>query len=157
MISTILSDFSWVIAFAKDVSYKDALNRLHFELTKEVGDYNFYDYFKFNEELLDFYSSLKGKYSLNILTTGVLQNHPQVRKKLEPIFNNIFSTYDNELEKTNPESYLFLAKKLGKKPSEILFIDDKEEFINAATEAGLNTIQYKNNQDLFKKIKTFIK
>lgn len=144
MINTILSDFSWVIVFPKDRNYKGALNHLHFKLSEEIGDYDFYDYFKFNEELLDFYLSLKGKCSFNIFTTGVLQNHPQVKQRLEPIFDNIFSAYDSELDKANPDSYLSIAKKLGKKPSEILFIDDKKEFIEAAKNAGLATMLYRD-------------
>jgi FMN phosphatase YigB (HAD superfamily) len=155
MITAILSDFAWVIAFPKDENYKGALNRLHFKLSEEVGDYDFYDYFKLNEELLDFYQFQKEKYSisLNIFTTGVLQSHPQAKKKLEPIFDNIFTTYDNELDKTNPDSYLFIAKKLGKKPSEILFIDDKEEFIKAAKKAGLSVRLYKDLMNLKKSIR----
>lgn len=153
MINTILSDFSWVIVLPKDKNYKGALNHLHFKLSEEIGDYDFYDYFKFNEEPLDFYKSLKGKHSLNIFTTGVLQNHPQAKQKLEPIFDNIFSAYDNELDKTNPDSYLSIAKKLGKRPSEILFIDDKEEFIKAAKKADLGTLLYKDLMNLKKSIR----
>lgn len=155
MITTILSDFSWVIVFPKDKKYKGALNHLHFKLSEEIGDYDFYDYFKFNKEILDFYQFLKDKYSisLNIFTTGVLQNHPQAKQKLEPIFDNIFSAYDTDLEKTNPDSYLSIAKKLGKDPSEILFIDDKEEFIKAARKADLNVLLYENLMSLKKSIR----
>jgi FMN phosphatase YigB (HAD superfamily) len=138
MITAILSDFSRVIVFPKDKNYKGALNYLHFKLTEKYGDYDFYDYFKFNEELLDYYQSLKGKCSLNIFTTGVFQDHPQARQRLEPIFDNIFSAYKSKLDKSNPSSYLYIAKKLGKKSFEILFIDDKKEFIKAARKAGLS-------------------
>ncbi len=155
MITTILSDFAWVIAFPKDKNYKGALNHLHFKLSKEIGDYDFYDYFKFNEEILEFYQFLKDRHSisLNIFTTGVLQNHPQAKKKLEPIFDNIFSAYNTDLEKTNPDSYLSIAKKLGKEPSEIMFIDDKEEFIKAAKQADLSVRLYKDLMDLKKNIR----
>lgn len=155
MITTILSDFSWVIVFPKDKKYKGALNHLQFKLSEEIGNYEFYDYFKFNEEILTFYQFLKEKYSisLNIFTTGVLQNHPKAKQKLEPIFDNIFSAYNTDLEKTNPDSYLSIAKELGKKPSEILFIDDKKEFIEAARKAGLNARLYKDLMNLKKSIR----
>ncbi|MGD9129774.1 MAG: HAD-IA family hydrolase [Candidatus Woesebacteria bacterium] len=144
MINTILSDFSLVILFPKDKTYTGKLNDLHAKLTAEQGDYNFFEYFELNQELLDFYKQLKENYSVNVFTTGVVQNVPAVREIIDPIFDNIHTAKDYGVDKKDPEAYKLIAEKLGKRTEEILFTDDKEKNITAAKEAGLTAISYKN-------------
>ncbi len=142
MISTILSDFSRVILNPKDKNYTGTLNGLHKELSEKNENYSFFDHFEFNDEILNVYRQLKTKYSVNVFTTGTIQNRPEVRQVIDSIFDNIYTAKDFGLDKKLPEAYLFIAKKLNKKPSEILFIDDQEKNIEAAKEAGLSTIHY---------------
>jgi HAD superfamily hydrolase (TIGR01509 family) len=59
---------------------------------------------------------------------------------------------DYNLSKTDPQAYEFIAKKLGKQPSEILYIDDQENNIEAARLAGLQTLHFKNNTDLLNEL-----
>ncbi|MDO8609023.1 MAG: HAD-IA family hydrolase [bacterium] len=142
MITTILSDFSRVILNPKDKNYKGTLNGLNKELSEKNTNYIFFDYFEFNDEILNLYCKLKTKYSVNVFTTGTIQNKSEVRKVIDPIFEQIFTAKDFSLDKKQPEAYLFIAKKLNKKPNEILFIDDQEENIVAAQKAGWNTLLY---------------
>lgn len=142
MITTILSDFSRVILNPKDSNYKGTLNGLHKELLVKDKNYPFFKYFEFNDEILNLYRQLKTKYSINIFTSGTIQNRPEVRKIIDPIFDNIYTAKDFDLDKKQPEAYLFIAKKLNKNPSEIIFIDDQQTNINAARQAELNTILY---------------
>lgn len=142
MITTILSDFSRVILNPKDKNYKGTLNGLHNELLEENKNYSFFDYFEFNEEILNLYKQLKTKYSVNVFTTGTIQNTPEVRQIIDPIFDNIYAAKDFGLDKKQPEAYLFIANKLNRKPSEILFIDDQKINVDAAKKVGLSTILY---------------
>lgn len=142
MITTILSDFSRVILNPKDKNYKGTLNGLHKELSEKGENYSFFDYFEFNDEILNLYRQLKNKYSMNVYTTGTIQNTPEVRKIIDPIFEHVYTAKDFGLDKKQPEAYLFIAKKLNKKPNEILFIDDQENNIEAAIKAGLSTVLY---------------
>lgn len=144
MVTTILSDFSRVILNPKDKSYEGTLNGLHKELSAKNENYLFFNYFKFNEEILNLYRQLKTTYSVNVFTTGMIQNRPEVRQIINPIFDNIYTAKDFSLDKKQPEAYLFIANKLNIKPSEILFIDDQRVNIDAAKQAGLNTILYKD-------------
>ncbi len=148
MIKAIVSDFSKVILFPKEVTFMGGLNKLHRELFGKNKDYDFLEYFVLNTELLDYYKLLKQKYSINIFTTGTIQNVPQIKDTIEPIFDQIISADDFDLNKSDSNAYIFVAKKLSKSPEEILYIDDNEQNVNAAKEAGFDTFLYKDNKSL---------
>lgn len=146
MYSTLLSDFSRVLLFPKDTAYTGGLNALHKQLKEKLGDnYRPLDYFEFNTELLDFYKSLKNRYSLNILTTDVIQNHHDIRRHLDGLFKNVFSASELGLEKTEPGSYLFIAKRLNVKPETVVYIDDQITNVNAAEAASMAAVHYQND------------
>lgn len=147
MITNILFDFSRVILFPKDENYKGMLNDLYRKIIEEKSP--FLSYFKFNEELLDFLKPLKEKYHLSIYTTDIIQKDPEVKKILDPIFEEIFAANDLGISKKDPQGYLVIASKLNVKPEQILFIDDGEINIQAAKQAGLQTIRYLSNEQLF--------
>lgn len=148
MYTTILSDFSRVIIKAKDKSYLGALNPVHRELTAKFGEqYDVFEYFELNTKLLDFYKSLKSKYSLNLFTTDVIQNHPLVRPQLELVFENIFSANDHNLHKKDSAAYLFVVDKLKTQPENVIYIDDQMGNIEAAKKAGMTTIHYADNDN----------
>lgn len=153
MVTTILSDFSRVILNPTDKNYMGTLNGLNKELLEKKGNYPFFDYFEFNDEILNLYKQLRIKFPINIFTTGTIQNRPEVRRIIDTIFENIYIAKDFGLDKKQPEAYLFIAEKLNKKPSEILFIDDQTDNIQAANKAGLNTIQYSKFEGLVLEIK----
>jgi len=154
MITTILSDFLRVILNPKDKKFQGTLNGLNKELSEKNMNYSFFDHFEFNEEILSLYIQLRLKYSLNIFTTGTIQNKPEVRKIIDPIFEHIYTAKDFGLDKKQSAAYLLIAKKLNKKPGEILFIDDQIDNIEAAKKAGLNTIQYLKFKKLVRELKT---
>jgi len=155
-ITTLLFDFSWVLMFPKDPEYHGKVNELHFKLNKKP-DYHFFDHFKLNQELLDYLVKLKERFSINIFTAGHVQDLPEVREKLDSVFEKIYSKSGVGLEKTNPEAYKFIAKDLGKEVGEILFIDDTDKNVKAAKKAGLQTIVFKSNDKLFKELNKLIK
>ncbi|NCO12565.1 MAG: hypothetical protein COZ34_02690 [Candidatus Pacebacteria bacterium CG_4_10_14_3_um_filter_34_15] len=144
MINTILSDFSHVILFPKDKIYTGKLNALNDILLNKYGDYDFFNYFEFNQPLLDFYKSLKEKYSINIFTSGTVQNNLSVRKIIDQIFDNIYTAKDYGVNKTDSTAYELIAKKLNRKTNDIFFVDDQKENLQAAEEAGMTTVLYKD-------------
>ncbi len=156
MVNTILSDFSRVLLFPKDTSFTGKLNRLHKDLTEKDPNYSFFEYFVLNEELLEYYKSMKPAISFHIFTTGSVQNHPEVRKIIDPIFDSIISAEEYSLHKNAPHAYIFISKKINKKPEEMLFVDDKRQNVEAAEKVGLTGVQYKDNERLFPFLKGII-
>lgn len=152
MITTIVSDLSYVILFPKNKTYYGSLNRLNQTLSQQ-SDYYFFDYFQFNEELLHFYNKIKDIYSLNIFTTDNIQKRPEVKPRLYALFENIYNAKDLEIDKTTPEAYITIASLLKKKPNEILYIDDQQINEDAARQAGLHVVQFVNTRKLINDLK----
>lgn len=158
MPTALLSDFSRVLLRPRDREYTSGLNALHKRLTARAnGTYRVFDYFEFNEELMDFYKTLKGKYPLSIFTTDTIQNHPEIKARLDPIFDHIFSANDLGLYKKDPQAYIVIAEKLHLDPKEIVYIDDQPGNVAAATLAGMTAFQYNDdNQETIAQIKAML-
>ncbi len=155
MINTIITDFSRVILNPKDKNYKDTVNGLYKTLKQKNPLLNFFEYFEFDDEVLNLYSSLKDKYSLNIFTTGGIQKAPEVQSKIAGIFENVFSAEDLGVEKDQAKTYKLLSDKLQTRPEDILYIDDQIKNIEAAKEAGMTTTLFQNIEQLTSELKKF--
>lgn len=151
MINTIICDFSRVIIFPKDKDYSGSLNNFYQEYSKEEN-FKFFDYYDLNTSLLKKLEALKTNYSLYIFTSGTLQNAPEIREELDKIFVKIFSSHDIGLQKNQTEAYEKLLSEINKKPEEILFMDDTEENLEAAANAGINVYLFTDNEDVFYKL-----
>ncbi len=155
MIKAIIVDFSRVILHPKDINYSGKLNDLHRDLSVQ-DEYNILGYFDLNKALLNYLEKLKGAYKLYIYTTDVIQDDPEIRKVIDPIFDNVYRAKDIGLSKQDTKSYEFIIKELKLDPEEILFIDDSIGNIKAAEKVGINTILFTSNKDLFEKLVRFI-
>ena len=149
MFKVLLSDFSQVILFPKNSTYFGSLNSL-FDKKKDAAGFSFFDLYSLNNELLAFYKDLKKQHGLKlaIFTTGTVQNHPDLNPYLFPLFDQVFSAYEINRQKNDPESYSFLANELSVLPSEIIFIDDSMSNVRAAKEAGVEGIQFVSNEKI---------
>ena len=154
MIKVLLSDFSNVILFPNDQTYTGSLNKLIAQKGRPQAEDVFWQMYRINTELLDFYSKIKESHQLKayIYTTGTVQNHPALKKYLTRIFDDIFSVVDIKKVKTDPESFRFLANKLDVVPAEVVFIDDSQTNVEAAKASGIHAIQYESNEQVKKEI-----
>lgn len=153
MIKVLLFDFSRVLLHPTDKTFLGSLNGLHHEL-KDNESYYLFNYFKLNDEILDYLKKVKDKYKLCIFTTDMIQNDPLIKEKIDPIFSKIYSANELGITKKVKESYDSIAKDLEVKPEEIFFTDDTENNITAANQAGLKTHKYINNEGLLNILKS---
>jgi len=153
MIKTILSDLAYVLIFPQNKSYHDELNALYQKVGSK-NDFLFGEYFAINQSLFDYYNSLKSKYEIVMYTSGTLQNAKDVKHKVLETFSKVYSAAELGISKKDPNSYVFIAGKLKRNPSEILFIDDTLNNIEAAQKAGLETIRFQSNEALFREVKS---
>ena len=149
MIKVILIDFSRTLLFPKDKNYSGKLNPLYSSIIVK-SNYNFFDYFYLNQELIDYLKLLRKKYNLYVFTTDIVQNDPAIKPILEKNFSEIFVANDLGIDKKDPSGYKKLAGILKERPENILLIDDTLEKIEAAKKAGFQTIQFISNKKLFK-------
>jgi len=159
MIKAFISDFSRVLLSPKDDNYSRGLNSLHERLSAD-GNYDFWSYFRLNQDLLAFYKALGEKIDVYMFTTKYIQEHPPLAAKFEGVFKAIFSATRLNLKKNNFEAYKKIADKIRLKPEEILYMDDKQKNLDAAKEAGMIVIRYESNnqaiKDINKTLKNFI-
>lgn len=146
MIKVVVTDFSRVLLFPTDESYKQGLNALNNQLLDTNPNYDFKKYFKINEELLEYYASLE--LPVYIFTSETIQEHPAIKAELNNVFSRILSAKHLNVSKTDKNAYIIVARELKVQPSEILYIDDKFSNIQVADDAGCATILYKSNADV---------
>jgi HAD superfamily hydrolase (TIGR01509 family) len=151
MFKAVVSDFSRVLLFPKDKNYSGSLNALHKELSQQEG-YNPLDHFELNTQLLDLYKSLKEKTPIYIFTSDAIQDAPEFKQYLDPVFAGILSDKKMNTDKKIPEAYKLFAAQLQLSPDEILYIDDANENIEAAKTAGLHTFLYAGYEELSQQI-----
>lgn len=155
MIKTILVDFSRVVVIPRDRAYSGSLNAFYRSLTPEEHKSDFFKHFQWNEPMVSFLQTLKGKYPLILYTTDILQNDPAISAGINTLFERIISASDTGLPKDVAQSYTTIAKTLQKSPSEILFIDDLPGNVAAAREAGIAVVSYGDHEEFLRDVAAY--
>ena len=80
--------------------------------------------------------------SLNVLTASPHRMLDPCLKRLGlyDLFDNVWSTDDLGLPKTDPEIYRMTARKLGVPEGDVVFFDDNVNAVRTAAEAGMVTV-----------------
>lgn len=102
------------------------------------------------QEVLDFIKTLAENYKIYAFTNEIKEAAEFRIKKfnLSEYFKKIFISSIVGLEKYDKEAYEHIVKDLGMEPSEIIFIDNAEENVKKAEEAGMKGILFNNLEQL---------
>jgi HAD superfamily hydrolase (TIGR01509 family) len=155
MIKAIVFDFSRVLLFPINKDYKGSLNELHKKYMNRP-DYSVFDFFELNVELLTYLDKIMHKVKLYILTTDTIQDSHEFEKYLKPKFKKIFSASKMNLSKRESKIYQKITDDLGLNPEEILVVDDALENVRVARKAGMATILFKSNNQLFEQLNQIV-
>lgn len=155
MIKAIVSDLSRTCLFMKKDISGQTLNSLYAELTSKSDKFDFWEYFYLDTDYMQFLKSFEKQFQLYMFTSGKIQNDPNLKPKLDEVFKHIFDSEEIG-PKDNSNSYAKLAEKLNLAVSEILFIDDDERFIEAATASGIRTNLYTGLNNLISSLETIL-
>ena len=94
-----------------------------------------------NENFLNFAKSLKNNgYSIGILSNLTPETSSNIQKNLLGEFDYHFYSNHLKMSKPNPEIYQYVCDKITSK--KILFIDDKQENLDAAQSFDIETILF---------------
>jgi len=117
------------------------------------------DNFQQNKQLYNFAFRLKKKgYKIAILSDQWhLSKRPLILKKYSKKFDAVIISCDVGVRKPNPKIYRLLLKKLKLPAKNCLFIDNQEWNIKPAKKLGIKTILYKNNKQIFRELKKYLK
>lgn len=101
-------------------------------------------------ELLKKYQSIITMIILSDTTYDVTQilNDFNITKTFTPL---VITKYLYPINKRDPETYLFACKKAGISPADCLLIDNESDFIKAANDAGIKSIN-PNNLDAIEQL-----
>lgn len=119
------------------------LNKSVEEIGKTMYEYFYYEYahtIPAKENVIDTLKELKAQgHSLNVLTASPHLTLDACLKRLDmfDLFDNVWSCDDFNTSKSNPEIYTAVAKKLGVKVEEVLFLDDNYNADKTAKTAGM--------------------
>ena len=149
----LLSDFSQVILFPRDLNYNGSLNGLY-KKNKATG-FNFLDIYRLNTELLDYLQSIEG-IQKHIYTTGTVQEAPEIRNAVMAVFETVFTVPSVGYSKTDQRAYRKIAQTLGVETSEVLFIDDSISNCFAAREAGMQAVQFVDTKSIIQSIEAWL-
>lgn len=155
----VIIDFSRVLLFPNDRNYTGSLNDLHKQLAiSDAGyNYNFFNYFNLNEELLTFLANInRNTNSVYLFTSDSVQEHPAIADKVNAAVNTVFSARKLGIDKSDPRAFQKLTRLLKISPGQILYIDDQKISIRAARLAKLRTLLYENNSETAKTIEAFL-
>lgn len=139
-------DFGRVLIFPKDNGYFGSLNDLH-KVLSASPNYNFFDHFELNQELLNFIKEKKTEKNLAVylFTKGVLKDAPECQRFIGGVFKEVYVAENIRLNKSDPRAYKYLSDSIAESPGEILYVDDHRDDTQAAEQAGLITITFRNN------------
>jgi putative hydrolase of the HAD superfamily len=111
------------------------------------------------EDVRKFAKKLKKDFELVLLTNfGGDFEYFNKKWKMEEIFDKdkIFISADLKMVKPDEDIYLYTLEKIGRKPEEIVFIDDKQENIDTAKRLGMHTILFKSLDQVEKDLENIL-
>ena len=107
------------------------------------------------EDSLELIRSLRGRYDLYVLSNNNPISRAYFREMMkkegldtEEVFTNEFYSYELKMLKPSREIYECVIEGVGRKPEEILFIDDARDNIEAASALGITTLWLRPGMDI---------
>jgi epoxide hydrolase-like predicted phosphatase len=101
-------------------------------------------------ELVDYLPSLRERYTLGLLSNANDDLRPMLieRWQIAGLFDDMIISAEVGLMKPDRRIYELAVNRLGVQPDEAVFIDDLPVNVEGARIAGLQAIQYLNNQQV---------
>lgn len=125
----------------KDIE-SDTVLKKHLEFFKKCSTTR-------NQEVLDIVKKLKRRYSVVCLTNTEIEVTDFNRKNgLYDYFDKAYISTEMRMRKPNPEIYRTVLNNLNCEAKEVVFIDDKPEYVEGAKRVGINGIVYENIEQL---------
>ena len=136
--------------------YRECLKHSRPGTTVETAHYCFCSLLDGLEaDSLELIRSLWGRYDLYVLSNNNPISRGYFREMMkkegldtEEVFTNEFYSYELKMLKPSREIYERVIEGVGRKPEEILFIDDARDNIEAASALGITTLWLRPGMDI---------
>lgn len=110
-----------------------------------------------NINLFKYLSEISNKYKIIIVSDNLFDLANKLEKVLKNNFDKYSKFYSYNYGLTKKDGLLStVINRLNVNPENCLFLDDNQTNINVANQLKINSILFKNNQDLFAQIEKFL-
>ncbi len=108
--------------------------------------------------LVDYIRSLRPKYRTALLSNAMSDTRLALEQKwqITDAFDVIVVSSEEKLAKPDPRIFELVVERLGVQPGEAVFVDDFPENIQAAQNAGLQTIQFRSTEQTIKELEELL-
>lgn len=109
-------------------------------------------------EMIEFVRKLKYEQIKTAVLSNVVEFHAEIIRKNNGYkeFDVVVLSYEERLKKPELNIYLSIIKKLGVKPEECIFIDDKKENLSPAIKLGMKTVLANSSNQTIKDVCSII-
>lgn len=120
--------------------------------TKDDVKETFYDSAELYPEVLELILQLKHNYKVILFTNNFRHNIEQYFNKLQldSVFDEVVISSDFKIKKPNHDFYKKLIEITKFQPQEMIFIDDKQENVDAGNQTGIQSILFTGVEKLKK-------
>lgn len=139
--------------FVSDEQFWESFaGKLDKPLPKEWMDYwenQFINTLTFNEPLIEMLGDLKKEGYIVALLSNVFPAHAKALQSAGYYknFDPLILSCDVKMQKPDPEIFKYMIDQVGKPPHAILYIDDREENIEAAKKLGMQTFLFSYDRE----------
>ena len=97
-----------------------------------------------NTELIEWARTLRPRYQTGILSNSCVgaREREQAAYGYMDFIDDLVYSHEVGLLKPDPGIYLLSCERLGVRPSEVVFIDDREPFTQAARDVGMHAVHF---------------
>lgn len=110
-----------------------------------------------NKRMKELVQNLRKKYKVVAFSNTMKERVDYLDKKYDVLkdFDAFVFSYEHGMTKRNPDFFKKMLEIIGANVEDCLFIDDKEEYLNAAKSLGMKTIMFKGVESFSKELKSF--
>jgi epoxide hydrolase-like predicted phosphatase len=100
-----------------------------------------------NTELIEYARGLRPRYRTGILSSSFVgaREREQAAYGFEDLVDEIIYSHEVGMSKPDPRIYALACERLGVRPEETVLLDDAEQDVHGAREAGLQAIRFQDN------------
>lgn len=133
---------------------KTMIDWLENKVSVELFYHIYSDMFVPNEDVINLLPELKKNYKLFLLsnTNYIHQKYGWENYAFLKQFNELILSQEVKARKPEPEIFERAQEIIGCEPSEILFTDDIEEYVDAAKSAGWDAVQFIGYSELINEL-----
>jgi len=132
----------WYKADIGELTSLEVWEGLGFEGDLEQIEKDYLDTIEINDGFMEFIHAVEGKYKLAIISNDSSRWSKYLREKfdLNKYFDVISISGDLKIQKPDERIFLLTAEKLGVKPEECFYVDDRRSNLEAAKKLGMKQI-----------------